>query len=91
MKITKNAAIKPKKYTYIVVSGGVIRAKVNTKTMADRIALQQPGTVTTHRVDRLFSRSGKVLNQTCFRAACIEAVNIWIRTNAAANRDVLMS
>ena len=83
--------MKPKKYTYIVVSGGVIRAKVNTKAIATRIAMEHSGPVTIHRVDRLFSYSGKVLNHTRFRAACIEAVNIWIRTNAAANRDVLMS
>jgi len=80
-----------KKYTHIVVAAGVIKAKVNTRAMADRISRCYGGTVVIHRVDRLFSRSGKVLDQTCFRAACIEAVNIWIRTNAAANRDVLMS
>lgn len=78
----------PKKYTYIIVAGGIIKAKVNTRAMADRIAKCYGGTVVIYRVDRLFSRSGKVIDQNVMRAACLEALNLWSRREATVAADM---
>jgi hypothetical protein len=80
-----------KKYTYLVVAAGTIKAKVNTKAMADRMVANYDGCVVICRVPRLFSKSGQILNNQEYLAACIGAVNEFHRVEAAGRRDVLMS